>query len=38
MESGSFTWFKDMGGNSNWMYIKVINVSPSRLSAFSESL
>lgn len=32
MESGSFTWFKDMGGNSNWMYIKVINVSPSRLS------
>jgi len=32
METGSFTWFKDMGGNSNWMYIKVVNVSSSTVS------
>ncbi|KAJ8614464.1 hypothetical protein CTAYLR_000839 [Chrysophaeum taylorii] len=32
METGAFTWFKDMGGNSNWMYIKVVNVSSSHVS------
>lgn len=32
METGAFTWFKDMGGNSNWMYIKVVNVSNQHVS------
>ena len=27
MEMGSFTWYKDMGGNSNWMYMTVSNVA-----------
>ena len=24
MKTGSFTWYKDMGGNSNWMYLSVV--------------
>ena len=32
MDTGSFTWFKDMGGNSNWMYLKVVNVSSQHVS------
>jgi len=32
MAQGCFTWFKDMGGNSNWMYITVVNVSVQHLS------
>lgn len=32
METGAFTWFKDMGGNSNWMYVKVVNVSSTSVS------
>jgi len=27
MKAGSFTWYKDMGGNSNWMYLAVSNAT-----------
>ncbi|KAH8074141.1 hypothetical protein JL720_10693 [Aureococcus anophagefferens] len=32
MEEGSFTWYKDMGGNSNWMYVAVHNGTRDRVS------
>ncbi|KAH8052692.1 hypothetical protein JL721_10811 [Aureococcus anophagefferens] len=32
MEEGSFTWYKDMGGNSNWMYVAVHNGTRNRVS------
>jgi hypothetical protein len=32
MAEGNFTWYKDMGGNSNWMYLAVTNATHAHLS------
>jgi len=32
MKQGNFTWYKDMGGNSNWMYLAVTNATDANLS------
>lgn len=32
MKQGNFTWYKDMGGNSNWMYLAVSNTTDANLS------
>lgn len=32
MSSGHFTWYKDMGGNSNWMYLAVTNATTGPVS------
>ena len=32
MGAGHFTWYKDMGGNSNWMYLAVTNATDHHVS------
>lgn len=32
MNQGNFTWYKDMGGNSNWMYLAVQNATAGHVS------
>mmetsp|Transcript_16647 Transcript_16647/g.51845 ORF Transcript_16647/g.51845 Transcript_16647/m.51845 type:complete len:381 (-) Transcript_16647:16-1158(-) len=32
MTQGNFTWYKDMGGNSNWMYLAVQNATAGHVS------
>ena len=38
MKTGSFTWYKDMGGNSNWMYLAVVRCPGVLCSCLPPSL